>query len=109
MAAGAEELIMRRHRTSKRGFTLVELLVVLAIIAILIALLLPVVMAARRHAQQVNCASNLRQLGIALIAYTQDNKFFPNAVLMSRPEGSDGSVLADIFAWPVRLRKYLNR
>jgi prepilin-type N-terminal cleavage/methylation domain-containing protein len=81
MAAGAEELIMRRQRTSERGFTLVELLVVLAIIAILIAMLLPVVMAAKRQANQVVCQSNLRQLGIAMVIYAQDSRYFPNDLL----------------------------
>ncbi len=104
-----KELAMKKVGTFERGFTLVELLVVIAIIAILIAILLPVVIGARRQAQQVKCASNLGQLGVAMTMYMQDQKFFPFAVCMSRPEGSDGTVWADIQAWPVRLRKYLNR
>lgn len=55
-----------------RGFTLVELLVVMAILAILSALLLPVLAQAREKARQTACASNLRQLAMAFLMYTSD-------------------------------------
>ena len=56
----------------KKGFTLIELLVVIAIIAILAAILFPVFAQAREKARQITCVSNVDQMGLAMMQYTQD-------------------------------------
>jgi len=58
---------------TKKGFTLIELLVVIAIIAILAAILFPVFAQAREKARGIMCVSNLKQIGLAIIQYKQDN------------------------------------
>lgn len=64
---------MLRHKTFwKKGFTLIELLVVVAIIAVLAAILFPVFARARENARRASCMSNLKQISLALLMYTQD-------------------------------------
>ena len=70
--------LLNRSRTRKRGFTLIELLVVIAIIAILAAILFPAFAKARESARRASCASNMKQIGLAILQYTQEyDESFP--------------------------------
>lgn len=60
-----------------RGFTLVELLVVIAVIGVLIALLIPAVQAARESARRTTCQNNLKQVGLAIAGYETSHRKFP--------------------------------
>ena len=59
-------------RRAPAGFSLVELLTVIGIVAVLLALLMPALSEARRNAQAVQCASNMRQLTTAMISYATE-------------------------------------
>ena len=65
------------YRARRQGFTLVELLVVIAIVAILVLLLLPAVNAAREAARRVSCVNNIRQLGMAMNNFESTFGRFP--------------------------------
>src|SRR4051812_18727216 len=72
-----------------RGFTLVELLVVIAIISLLISILLPALNAARKKAQTVACASNMRQIYMAAVLFSNDHKgHLPRCYLVGELSGN---------------------
>jgi prepilin-type N-terminal cleavage/methylation domain-containing protein/prepilin-type processing-associated H-X9-DG protein len=75
-------------RRRRRAFTLIELLVVLAIIGVLVALLLPAVQAAREAARRAQCATQLRQVGLALLNYEAAHTVLPAGRLNSRVAGA---------------------
>ena len=75
-------------RKRESGFTLVELLVVIAIIGILIGLLLPAINAARESGRRTACSNNLRQTGLAIIAYAEAYQAYPPPYVDSPATGT---------------------
>ena len=71
---------IHRGRDARRGFTLVELLMAIAIVGLLASLLLPVLGRANSKAKAAGCKSNLRQLGLAMQLYVSDSAAFPSTV-----------------------------
>jgi len=95
----------------RRGFTLIELIVVMAIIAILVALLLPAVQQAREAARRTQCKNNLKQLALAMHNYLDMHSTFPpgyvarNVVPLDPPALETGSG----FAWGALLLPFLDQ
>ncbi len=86
---------MSSTRTIRRGFTLVELLVVIGIIALLIGLLMPSLQKAKEQANSVKCKSNMRQIFIELMVYMDRNNGWLFPVGPDKPSGQPRTLGAD--------------
>lgn len=119
MSVSSRRSIVLRGLTVQRGFTLVELLIVIAIIGTLVGLLLPAVQSARERARQAECANNIKQLSTALINYTTSGKTtYPGLIQVQRliPEsgwgamipGSGGTQDVALISWAAKLLPQLD-
>src|SRR5829696_2376971 len=97
-----KETRMRDHQAAnaRPAFTILELLVTIAIIGTLVAILFPTLMAAREAARCMQCKNNLRELGISIQQYHDSRKRFPQAWTVATDKVSG-------FGWAVALLPYL--
>jgi len=93
-----------RATQARAGFTLVELLIVMAIIAVLVAMLVPAIMYARELANQARCQSNLRQIALAMNAYEARYKTFPPAEI----HNNGASATPNHCQWDQQVGSWLN-
>jgi len=96
--------VSKESIVKRRAFTLIELLVVIAIIAILAAILFPVFAKAREKARQSSCSSNLKQVALAILQYSQD---YDERVVWSRGYRSPGEIRRMAGEWYFSCEPYI--
>ena len=101
---GCQTVKICKANSTSKGFTLIELLVVVAIISLLAAILFPVFARARESARRASCLSNLKQIGLSMMMYVQDNnETYPTAATSNI--ALDGSSYEGF--WTVRIYPYV--
>ncbi len=102
--------VPHRVRPGNRAFTLIEVLVVVAIIALLVAILLPTLSRVRRQSRQAACGSQLHQIGLALVSYAVSHKEFPHQARVGVPGSNIGAKGGNVIgAWPSSVHNTLGR
>jgi prepilin-type N-terminal cleavage/methylation domain-containing protein/prepilin-type processing-associated H-X9-DG protein len=98
-----------RRSLRRAGFSLVELLVSIAVIGLLIALLLPAIQATREAARRMGCLNNLRQIGIGMHSYHDANRHFPPGAIEMRSLTTLSRFKARQIAWSALLLPYVEQ
>ena len=84
---------------NRRGLTLVEMLVVIAIIGLLVGMLLPAVQTARESARRTSCAAKIREIGLAMQHHHQSLGAFPSGIVLSKELVTDGNANSGLGGW----------
>jgi prepilin-type N-terminal cleavage/methylation domain-containing protein len=102
-----ETMTKRNHAGFQRGFTLIEVLVVISIIGILMALILPSVQAAREAARRTQCRNNLKQFGLAMHSYHESHATLPPGYLFGSSSPASPAPLPPLPLPPISPERYL--